>query len=164
MHVRLVEEREELEHRSGLSNQQATERSLLARHLFTNRGSRNVEETAFTLLLEHQRRQLLLSLIRQLQQYMLSLNSGTTDASYANSESLDSLYDRVAGGQAPWEDALKAVAGHVDALSQGVGGSGVHVSLVHKQIREFEGRLDRARVRALIKDVSRDLEKLHRLE
>ena len=109
--VKLVVEREQFEHLTGLSQaedsigtggvcQGPTEKHLLAKFLRQYLTSvrddatilKSIETEAFQLLLDFQKRQVLLSLIRQLQQYMLSLNSGTTDASYANSDHLDVLY------------------------------------------------------------------------
>lgn len=116
-------ERERFEHLTGLSPADdnaglvPTEKHLLAQflrqYLTSVRDDANllkgIEAEAFQLLLDFQKRQVLLSLIRQLQQYMLSLNSGTTDASYANSDNLDVLYHRITASETSITEAVQAV-------------------------------------------------------
>lgn len=121
--MKLVMERERFEHLTGLSPADdnaglvPTEKHLLAQflrqYLTSVRDDANllkgIEAEAFQLLLDFQKRQVLLSLIRQLQQYMLSLNSGTTDASYANSDNLDVLYHRITASETSITEAVQAV-------------------------------------------------------
>jgi hypothetical protein len=42
-------------------------------------------------IIELKKQEIILSLVRELQQYMLSINSGTTDCSMLNSDQLENL-------------------------------------------------------------------------
>ena len=158
----LVQEREHLEQMTGLTSMRAlTERALLAKFLESQSNS-STEAGLFKLILDHRKNQLLLALIRQLQQYMLSLNSGTTDASFAHSDTLDKLYLRIEEGLASVEEAVQVISAQAARIMNKSGK--MPVETLTAKLKEFDRDFDRKQARALIAEVKRDLDYLSQLE
>ena len=82
------------------------------------------KQKVYQFMVEQTQRQVLKGLIRQLQQYMMSINSGTTDNSMWNSDNLDSLSHLVGQSKISTSDAVAALCEQAKCILQPSTGSG----------------------------------------
>lgn len=68
-----------------------------------------MKEEVYQHFIQMKQTKILNVLIRELQQYMMSMNSGTTDSSMLNSDNLDKLSAMLNAKKISFEDTTKAI-------------------------------------------------------